>query len=188
VAIEALGAHRARMAAKGFDQTWVFCDSRGGPIRKSNLRRKSFEPLLVAAGLPKVRFHDLRHTAATLLMLFEVHPKVVQERLGHSRVGITLDTYSHVLPTMQRAAADKLDGLIESMRAAADAARRAAAPPIELAVGRDWLQLGYRIEETPFCEPSANPANPLDSQENPEWSHLGSNQGPPACEAGALTN
>ncbi len=116
VAIDALVEHRERMRAKGFDQTWVFCDSRGGPIRKSNLRRKSFDPLLEKAGLPKVRFHDLRHTAATLLLVQDVHPKVVQERLGHSRIAITLDTYSHVLPTMQRDAADKLDALVGAVR------------------------------------------------------------------------
>lgn len=60
---------------------------------------------------PRIRFHDLRHTAATLLLLAGVHPKVVSERLGHSRVEITLNTYSHVLPTMQKEAADKLDKL-----------------------------------------------------------------------------
>ena len=210
VAVEALVAHRQRMAAKGFDKTWVFCDSRGGPIRKSNLRRKSFEPLLEQAKLPKVRFHDLRHTAATLLLLQDVHPKVVQERLGHARISITLDTYSHVLPTMQRDAADKLDALVGTVRAemerdgsgiAAGEASRGdpmqqapteRRPPAEGddsdAEKKDWLQLGYSSEETSFCETGEETANAMDSQENPEWSHLDSNQGPPACEAGALTN
>jgi integrase len=53
------------------------------------------------SGLPHVRFHDLRHAHATLMLLQGVHPKVVSERLGHASIGITLDTYSHVLPTMQ---------------------------------------------------------------------------------------
>jgi integrase len=197
LAVEALVAHRERMQAKGFAKTWVFCDSRGGPIRKSNLRRKSFEPLLAKAELPHIRFHDLRHTAATLLLLQEVHPKVVQERLGHSRVGITLDIYSHVLPTMQRGAADKLDGLMDSVRAEAAAecreaelkddngAQQSVVPePAE----KDWLQLGYSSEETAFCATDAAVPNESDSQANPEWSHLDSNQGPPACEAGALTS
>jgi integrase len=90
----------------------VFADSNGGPLRKSNLIRRSFKPLLEAASLPNIRFHDLRHTAATLLMAEGVHPKVVQERLGHSSIGLTLDTYSHVLPSMQNEAADKLDAAL----------------------------------------------------------------------------
>jgi integrase len=60
-------------------------------------------------GLPKIRFHDLRHTAATLMLSEGVHPKVVQERLGHSSISITLDTYSHVIPSMQEEVADKLE-------------------------------------------------------------------------------
>jgi hypothetical protein len=132
-----------------------------------------------------------------LLLLQEVHPKVVQERLGHSRVGITLDIYSHVLPTMQRGAADKLDGLMDSVRAEAAAecreaelkddngAQQSVVPePAE----KDWLQLGYSSEETAFCATDAAVPNESDSQANPEWSHLDSNQGPPACEAGALTS
>ena len=61
------------------------------------------------AGLRKVRFHDLRHTEATLLLTEGVHPKVVQERLGHATIAITLDTYSHVVEGMQREAANRLD-------------------------------------------------------------------------------
>ena len=62
-----------------------------------------------SSGLPHIRFHDLRHSHATQLLKQGVHPKVVSERLGHSKVGITLDTYSHVLPGMQEDAADKID-------------------------------------------------------------------------------
>ena len=65
-------------------------------MEATNVRRRFFEPLLKCAGLPGIRFHDLRHTAATLLLGEGVHPKIVSERLGHSRVGITLDLYSHV--------------------------------------------------------------------------------------------
>lgn len=68
------------------------------------------KPLLRCAGLPeKTRFHDLRHTCATLLLCKGVHPKLVQELLGHSNVGITLDTYSHVLPGMGDGIADAMD-------------------------------------------------------------------------------
>jgi integrase len=66
---------------------------------------------LVRAGLPHVRFHDLRHAHATLMLLQGVHPKVVSERLGHASIGITLDTYSHVLPEMQAEAARAFDDL-----------------------------------------------------------------------------
>ena len=90
----------------------VFTDTKGGPIRKTNLLRRSFRPLLERAGLPRIRFHDLRHTSATLLLAEGVHPKVVQERLGHSNISLTLDTYSHAVPTMQRDAADRMDDLI----------------------------------------------------------------------------
>ena len=74
--------------------------------------RANFYPLLNRAGLPRVRFHDLRHTAATLMLSAGVHPKVVAERLGHSTPMLTLTVYSHVTPTMQRAAADELDAVL----------------------------------------------------------------------------
>ena len=67
-------------------------------------------------GLPPIRFHDLRHAHATLMLLQGVHPKVVSERLGHASVGITLDTYSHVLPTMQAEAARAFDHLFGTDR------------------------------------------------------------------------
>lgn len=111
-AVEALRRHKDRMAEEGHDKAWVFCDNKGGPLRVSNFLRRSFLPLLQRAGLPRIRFHDLRHTAATLLLSKGVHPKVVQERLGHAQIAITLDTYSHVLPSMQREAASKLDDLL----------------------------------------------------------------------------
>jgi integrase len=78
------------------------------------LRRRSFEPLLTKAGLPRIRFHDLRHSVATLLLSQGIHPKIVSERLGHSRVSITLDLYSHVTPTMQQQAAETLDRILTS--------------------------------------------------------------------------
>jgi integrase len=62
--------------------------------------RTSFKPLLKRAGLPDIRFHDLRHTCATLLLSRGHHPKLVQELLGHASVALTLDRYSHVLPGM----------------------------------------------------------------------------------------
>ncbi len=59
-----------------------------------------------------IRFHDMRHTVASLLLAGDVHPKVVQELLGHSQITLTLDTYSHLLPTMQKEAARRMDGFL----------------------------------------------------------------------------
>jgi integrase len=69
--------------------------------------------LLKQAGLPNIRFHDLRHSAATLLLSLGVHPKVVQELLGHTQIGITMDVYSHVLPGMQQDAMGKLNEVLK---------------------------------------------------------------------------
>ncbi len=70
-------------------------------MNAKNLTARSFKPLLVKAGLPRsVRLHDLRHTCATLLLVQGVHPKYVQELLGHANISQTMDTYSHVLPSM----------------------------------------------------------------------------------------
>jgi integrase len=82
------------------DHGLVFTSEVGTLINPTNLRRRSFAPLLVRAGLPEIRFHDLRHTCASLLLSRNVHPKYVQELLGHATVAITLDTYSHVIPGM----------------------------------------------------------------------------------------
>jgi integrase len=70
--------------------------------------------LLAKARLPRIRFHDLRHSAATLLLGQGVHPKIVSECLGHSQISITMDLYSHVTPTMQRQAADAMETLLRA--------------------------------------------------------------------------
>jgi integrase len=90
---------------------WVFCDRTGEPLRKENFIRRSFRPLLEAAKLPVIRFHDLRHSAATRMLIQGIHPKIVADILGHASVQVTLDTYSHVLPSMGREAADEFDQL-----------------------------------------------------------------------------
>jgi len=78
----------------------VFATESGTLINPSNLRNRSFKPLLKRAGLPDLCFHDLRHTCATLLLSQGTHPKLVQELLGHATIAMTLDTYSHFLPSM----------------------------------------------------------------------------------------
>ena len=116
VAAEALRRHKGRLGAVPHPTALVFTDARGGPIRRQNLLRRSFRPLLARAGLPRIRFHDLRHTAATLLLGQGVHVKVVQEQLGHSQISVTLDTYSHVLAPMRRDAASRMDEVLGRAR------------------------------------------------------------------------
>src|SRR5829696_7157952 len=106
-AVESLKSHKAAQNAErlGIGDLWqdnglVFCTMGGKPLDFQNLRAASFKPLLKEAGLPDIRFHDLRHTCATLLLTRGHQPKLVQELLGHSSVAMTLDRYSHVLPGM----------------------------------------------------------------------------------------
>ena len=88
----------------------MFPTSLGTLIRCDNLHDKYWKPLLRRAGLPhSARFHDLRHTCATLLLTKGVHPKIVSEVLGHSSIAITLDTYSHMIPSLGDAAAGAME-------------------------------------------------------------------------------
>jgi integrase len=87
----------------------VFATTTGTIINPSNLRNRSFKPILKRAKLRPIRFHDLRHTCATLLLSKDINPKVVSEMLGHASVSITLDIYSHLLPDMQEKAAKALE-------------------------------------------------------------------------------
>jgi integrase len=112
-AVGALVEHRKQMVVEGFAGVeFVFCNQSGGYLRRSHFHADEFKPLLKRAGLPSIRFHDLRHTSATLLLSQGVHPKVVQERLGHSQIGVTMDVYSHVLPGMQADAAEKMGAIL----------------------------------------------------------------------------
>ena len=112
-AVNALRSHKDRMESEGHgDAPLVFCDTRGGFLRKSNFRQYEFIPLLKSAGVPVIRFHDLRHTHATLMLTKGVHPKIVQSRLGHSQISMTMDTYSHVLPSLDAEAAKQMDSIL----------------------------------------------------------------------------
>jgi integrase len=99
---------KLRAGALYLDRGLVFAGERGGIINPSNLRNRSLVPLLRKADLPRITFHDLRHTCASLLFQKKVHPKFVEELLGHASVAITLDTYSHMLPGMGNEAADAM--------------------------------------------------------------------------------
>ncbi len=117
-AIAALEQHRKRQMAAGFaGSDFVFTNQHGTPLRRSHFHAAEYKPLLKRAGLPAIRFHDLRHTHATLCLLAGENAKVVQERLGHANVKITLDVYSHVLPSMKAGTAGKLDAIVTAAMA-----------------------------------------------------------------------
>lgn len=90
----------------------MFCGEFGSPLSIPNLTYRYFRPILTAAKLPQIRLYDLRHTHATLLLAADEHLKVVSERLGHSTIRLTADTYSHVLEGMQQATATKLENML----------------------------------------------------------------------------
>jgi integrase len=121
VALEALKEHRVHQSevrSKAGDK-WrengiIFCSVYGGFFNPAKVL-EIFKQLLKDAGLPHMRFHDLRHSAATILLVAGVHPKVVQERLGHSTIAMTMDVYSHVLPSMQQEAAEKIDDMFKGI-------------------------------------------------------------------------
>jgi integrase len=117
--VESLRRHRVRQleyrlaVGPAFeDRGLVFTNETGGPVHPNSLAIR-FRKLIASAGVPTIRFHDLRHTCATLLLGQGVHPKVVQERLGHADIAMTMNLYSHVTADMQRTAADQLDAAIE---------------------------------------------------------------------------
>lgn len=97
----------------GGEEGLVFRTSNDTSISPRNLLRH-FHQVLKDANLPKIRFHDLRHTAASLMLKQNVHPKVVQEMLGHSSITLTLDTYSHVIPSLQKEAAEKMEEILNA--------------------------------------------------------------------------
>jgi integrase len=120
--VERLRQHRRRQLEERLaagpayeDNDLVFANAMGAPVHPTNLRR-AWLAVAREAGLGHLRFHDLRHAHASLLLQQGVHPKIVSERLGHSGVGITLDIYSHVVPNLQAQAADGLDGLLSRGR------------------------------------------------------------------------
>ncbi|MBS4195150.1 site-specific integrase [Lederbergia citri] len=93
------------------DHDLVNCTIDGKPWIPRNVLRQ-FYTLIRNADLTKIRFHDLRHTHATLMLKNDVHPKIVQERLGHGNIAITLNTYSHVLPHLQMDAATRFENMM----------------------------------------------------------------------------
>ena len=113
-ASEAMKEHRKRMLAEGRIACPVFCDTEGGYLRKSNYLRKVFKPLLAKAKLPDVRFHDLRHGHATMMIGMGENMKLVQERLGHNQVSVTLGFYHHVRTADHEQAAARIDSAFKA--------------------------------------------------------------------------
>ena len=116
--ISALRAHRARqvMERLAAGERWVDLDlvfpSEHGTLADGPNITHRFHKLLKCASLSPMRFHDLRHACASLLLVQGVHPRVVMETLGHSQIRLKMNTYSHVLPALQREAADKMEAVL----------------------------------------------------------------------------
>ncbi len=108
-------AERLLMGAGWTDHGLVFCRVDGGLLHPERFTR-SFSDRVRQLGLPKIRLHDLRHGWATMALSAGVHPKVVQERLGHANIGITLDTYSHVTEGLHDDAAERVAALFRTTR------------------------------------------------------------------------
>lgn len=118
VVASALKTHRTgqleeRLAAGKYweDSGLVFTSPIGTAMDPRNVSRE-FQGMLKGADLPHIRFHDLRHTAATLLLAQGVDPRTIMETLGHSQISLTLNTYAHVLPALQSDAAVKMDAIL----------------------------------------------------------------------------
>jgi len=118
--VEELRAHRLRQAEellrlgiRPTDETFVVSREDGLPLQPQTLTHE-WKRLVAKTGLPRIRLHDLRHSHATAMLATGVHPKIASERLGHSKVGITLDLYSHVLPGMQEDAVAKVDAAMQA--------------------------------------------------------------------------
>jgi integrase len=99
-----------KLGASSYEESdLVFATRKGTQLDAQNVINRYFKPLLRRAGLPDIRWHDLRHTYATLLLARGTHPTYVQKSLGHASVQLTLDRYSHWMPSMGRATAEGMD-------------------------------------------------------------------------------
>jgi len=110
-----LTARKAETLRRGWPQVpeWVFCNEDGGPLDGDNLRHRVYYRLLAKAGLRRIRFHDLRHTFASLLLQQGESPTYVKEQMGHSSIQVTVDIYGHLIPGANRQAVDRLDDATE---------------------------------------------------------------------------
>jgi integrase len=109
--VSALRLHRMASSFKGDDEL-IFPSERGTPLDGRNMVRRLFEPALRKAGLPRMRFHDLRHCFASLLIAQGEHPKLISEQLGHASIQITLDRYGHLMDQSCGDASDRLEAAL----------------------------------------------------------------------------
>jgi integrase len=124
--VGALKSHRKRQLEEKLraggsgwqDNGLVFATTKGTPLDAQNVVNRGFKPLLKRAGLPDIRWHDLRHTCATLLLSRGVHPKYVQQLLGHASIQLTLDRYSHWMPSMGKHTARAMEDALEAQEVA----------------------------------------------------------------------
>lgn len=114
MAVESLWKQRAAQMAEGLAKSpFVFTSKNGELLRQSNFEQFTWKPCRKAAGIPDtVVFHDLRHTSASILLSAGTSPKVIAERLGHSKISLTMDRYAHLMPGMQDAAASHMDSML----------------------------------------------------------------------------
>jgi integrase len=131
-ALEALRSHRKRQmeetqlraGSEWQDYGLVFTTSKGTPLDAQNIVNRHFKPLLRRAGLPDIRWHDLRHTCFTILLARGTHPKYVQHLAGHASIQLILDRYSHWMPSMGRNTAFAMDEALEADEAITSEALR----------------------------------------------------------------
>jgi integrase len=114
LACEALLRRLAAHDGEGHGSELVFSTLEGTPLRRSNLRRSHFAPVLRSAGLPHMRMHDLRQTMTSLGVAAGVLPKILADRLGHSTTPLTQHRYSHVLPGLDGGAANAINALLRA--------------------------------------------------------------------------
>ena len=91
----------------------VFPNENGGFLDRHNVRKRQLNPVLRRAGVSEIRFHDLRHTFASLLLANDAHPKYVQDQMGHASIKITMDTYSHLLPEAHKKGVETLNKILD---------------------------------------------------------------------------
>ena len=122
VIVTALREHRIRQleeklfaGSRWQESGLLFTSSIGTPLDGCNVT-KGFQKMLERAGLPKIRFHDLRHTCASLLLAQGVHPRAIMETLGHSQISLTMNTYSHVMPAIRKEVADRMDEILTGVK------------------------------------------------------------------------
>jgi len=141
-------AERALLGKKLTDEDYVFSHPDGSPLDPSTVSH-AFARILRQAGLPRMPLHSLRHTHATFLLQAGIHPRVVMERLGHSSIRVTLDTYSHVVGGLQEAAAQRFDDFLSAKGTSRENVGKMSADTTKDATKYPQSSLGVRGFEPP---------------------------------------